>query len=158
MSFEFYRIPVSTSLFTTFLIFQLRQVIFRVFKVHEFFCLHLAYGRWASTCKVTNPTNCNVAILPVATKSLPISPQFSPYDVFLRCNYSTLATRQSRLFFTYYSRSHAFRYRRKNKSSGFYKNLELTTSLLVGVRCYLLLIDHSGNEGRIIFLSCWHEV
>ena len=44
-----------------------------------YFCLYLTYGRWASTCSVTNLTYCNVSILPVVTKYLPISPRFSPF-------------------------------------------------------------------------------
>ena len=33
---------------------------------------------------VTNPTYCNVAVLPEVTKDLPISPLFMPYDFFYR--------------------------------------------------------------------------
>ena len=47
------------------------------------------------TCQVTNPTYCsNVAILPVDTKDLPISPRFSPYIFSSRCNFSTSTTRR----------------------------------------------------------------
>ena len=35
----------------------------------------------------------NVAILPVVTKDLPISPQVLPYDFLSRCKFSTLRTR-----------------------------------------------------------------
>ena len=60
-----------------------------------FVCLFLTtYGRWASTCQVTNPTYCNVAILPVVTKDLLISPQFLPYEFLSRCKFSTLTTHQ----------------------------------------------------------------
>ena len=34
-------------------------------------CLYLTYGRWASTCQVTNPTYCNVAILPAIIRIFP---------------------------------------------------------------------------------------
>ena len=42
---------------------------------------------------LTNPTYwyCNVAILPVVTKDLPISPRFSPEDFLSRCKFSTLS-------------------------------------------------------------------
>ena len=39
--------------------------------------------RRASTCQVANPTCCNVAVLPVVTKDLPISPRFSPLRIFI---------------------------------------------------------------------------
>ena len=44
-----------------------------------------------------------------------------------------------------YPRSHAFRYGRQTTNSALTR-IELTTSALAGVRGYLLLIDHSGNE------------
>ena len=35
-----------------------------------------------------------IAILPVVTKDLPISPRFTPYNFVSRCKFSTLTTRQ----------------------------------------------------------------
>ena len=35
---------------------------------------------------------CNVAMLSVVSKDLPISPRFSPYDVLSRFKFSTLTT------------------------------------------------------------------
>ena len=41
------------------------------------------------------PNDCNVAILPVATKDLlPISPRFSPYEFLSRCKISTFTRRK----------------------------------------------------------------
>ena len=37
----------------------------------------------------------NVAILPVVTKDLPISPRFTPYEFSSRCKFSTLTSRQA---------------------------------------------------------------
>ena len=45
------------------------------------FVLFITYGRWASMCKVTNPTYCDVAILAGVTKDLPISPRLSPSEL-----------------------------------------------------------------------------
>ena len=63
----------------------------------------------------------NVAMLPVVTKDLPISPGFTPYSYVNQW-----------LTFTY-SRSLAFRYERKNTNSGLTR-IELTTSALAGVQ------------------------
>ena len=49
-----------------------------------FFCLYLTYGRWASTCSVTNPTYCTVAILPVITNNIPIFPRVLCLPIFYR--------------------------------------------------------------------------
>ena len=76
-----------------------------------------------------------ITILPVVTKDLPISPRFTPYNFLSRCKFSTLTTRQpsqSWLNFTY-SRSHAFRYERKNTNPTLVR-IELTTSALAGVQ------------------------
>ena len=53
-----------------------------------------------------------------------------------------------------YSRSHAFRYERQNKYSGFHNKIKLTTSALVSVRGYQL--DHSGDEDwySVLVLFC----
>ena len=42
----------------------------------------------------TSHLYCNVAILPMVTKDLPISPRFLPYDFLSPCKFSTLTTRQ----------------------------------------------------------------
>ena len=57
------------------------------------------YGLWALTCQVNSPIYCNVVILPVATKDLPISSRFSPRGFLSRCKFSTLTTRQPMLEF-----------------------------------------------------------
>ena len=54
-----------------------------------------------------------ITILPVVPKDLPISPRFTPYDFLSRCKFGTLQLVNQWLNFTY-SRSHAFRYERKN--------------------------------------------
>ena len=76
-----------------------------------------------------------ITILPMATKDLPISPRFTPYDFLSRCKVGTLTTRQPMVeFYFYYSRSHAFRYERKNTNPTLVR-IEITTSaLLAGVQ------------------------
>ena len=70
-----------------------------------------------------------ITILPVVSKDLPISPQFTPYNFLSRCKSSNITTR-----FTYNSRSHAFCYESKNKNSTLVI-IELTSSaLLAGVQ------------------------
>ena len=54
-----------------------------------------------------------ITILPVVTKDLPISPQFTPYDFYRDASSALLQLVNQWLDFTY-SRSHAFRYERKN--------------------------------------------
>ena len=73
-----------------------------------------------------------ITILPVVTKDLPISPRFTPYNFLSRCKFSTLTTRQPMVEFTY-SRSHAFRYERKNTNPTLVR-IELTTSILADVQ------------------------
>ena len=73
-----------------------------------------------------------ITILPVVTNDLPISPRFTPYNFLSRCKFSTLTTRQPMFNFTY-SRSHAFRYERKNTNPTLVR-IELTTSALAGVQ------------------------
>ena len=65
-----------------------------------------------------------ITILPVVTKDLPIPPQFTPYD-FL----ALLQLVNQWLNFTY-SRSHAFRYERKNTNPTLAR-IELTSSALL---------------------------
>ena len=74
-----------------------------------------------------------ITILPVVTKDVPISPWFTPCDFFisLQVQHSCQLVDQW-LDFTY-SRSHAFRYERKNTNPTLVR-FELTTSALAGVR------------------------
>ena len=74
----------------------------------------------------------NVAILPVVTKDLPISPRFTPYNFYRDASSALLQLVNQWLNFTY-SRSHAFRYERKN-TNPILVRIELTTSALVGVQ------------------------
>ena len=76
-----------------------------------------------------------ITILPVVIKDLPISPRFTPYDFLSRCKFSTLTTRQPTVKF--YSRSHAFRYERKNTNPTLVR-IELTTSAPSRCAGYLL--------------------
>ena len=75
----------------------------------------ITYRRWASTSKVTDLFYCNVAILPVVTKDLSISPRFLPTNVYRDVS-PALFHLNRWLNFTS-SRFHAFRYRRQKKSS-----------------------------------------
>ena len=81
--------------------------------------------------------NCNVAILPEATKDLPISPRFSPYDFFHRnaINSSALSQLVNQWFNFTCSRSHAFRYGRKNENTAL-TGIEPTISAQVDERGY----------------------
>ena len=75
-----------------------------------------------------------ITILPVVTKDLPISPRFTPYNFFYRDASSALLQLVNQwLNFTYYSRSHAFRYERKNTNPTLVR-IELTTSVLADVQ------------------------
>ena len=84
-------------------------------------------------------------ILPVVTKDLPISPRFTPYDFLSRCKFSTLTTRQPMVEF-YLLTFPRFPLRKKEHKSYFGKTRthDFRTSRCAG---YLLLIDHSGDEG-----------
>ena len=81
----------------------------------------------------------------MATKDLPTSPRFLPYDFLLRCKFSsTLTTRQPRVEFTYtpvltLPATLEYYNGRQNKNISFTR-IELTTSallIIVGVRGYL---------------------
>ena len=82
-----------------------------------------------------------ITILPVVTKDLPISPRFTPYIFFYRdANSALLQLVNQWLDFTY-SRSHAFRYERKNTNPTLVR-IELPTSALTS-RCDAdYLLDH----------------
>ena len=73
-----------------------------------------------------------ITILPVVTKDLPISPRFTPYDFYRDASSALLQFVNQWLNFTY-SRSHAFRYERKNAIPTLVR-IELTTSALAGVQ------------------------
>ena len=90
------------------------------------------------------PTYCNIAILPLVTKDLLVSPRFSPYDFLLRCKFSTHTTRQPIVEFCLLL-THALAL---SATKTRIQINELTTSALVGVRGYLL--DHSGDEWLVI--------
>ena len=73
-----------------------------------------------------------ITILPVVTKDLPISPRFTPYDFYRDASSALLHLVNQWLNFTY-SRSHAFRYERKNTNPTLVR-IELTTSVLADVQ------------------------
>ena len=73
-----------------------------------------------------------ITILPVVTKDLPISPRFTPYNFYRDASSALLQLVNQWLNFTY-SRSHAFRYERKNTIPTLVR-IELTTSALAGVQ------------------------
>ena len=75
-----------------------------------------------------------ITILPVVTKDLPISPQFTPYlQFFYRDASSALLQLVNQWLNFTYSRSHAFRYERKNTNPTLVR-IELTTSVLADVQ------------------------
>ena len=75
-----------------------------------------------------------ITILPVVTKDLPISPRFTPYNFLSRCKFSTLVLQLVNQWLNFtYSRSHAFRYERKNTNPTSVR-IELTTSVLADVQ------------------------
>ena len=82
-----------------------------------------------------------ITILPVATKDLPISPRFTPYNFLSRCKFSTLTTRQLMVEF-YLLTFPRFPLRKKEHKSYFGKNRthDFRTS-----RCAGYLLDHSGD-------------
>ena len=73
-----------------------------------------------------------ITILPVVTKDLPISPRFTPYNFYRDASSALLQLVNQWLNFTY-TRSHAFRYERKNTNPTLVR-IELTTSALAGVQ------------------------
>ena len=76
---------------------------------------------------------------------LPISPRFTPSDFFTAMQFQHSSNSSTnRLNFTF-SRSHAFRYERKNTNTTLVR-IELTTSALDS-RCAVYPLDHSGDEG-----------
>ena len=76
-----------------------------------------------------------ITILPVVAEDLSISSRFTPHNFLSRCKFSRLTTRQPMVEFYLLSRSHAFRYGRKNTNNPTLVRIELTTSaLLAGVQ------------------------
>ena len=73
-----------------------------------------------------------ITILPVVTKDLPISPRSTPYIFYRDASSALLQLVNQWLNFTY-SRSHAFRYERKNTNPTLVR-IELTTSVLADVQ------------------------
>ena len=101
-----------------------------------------------------NPINCDVAILLVVTKDLPISPRFSPYDFLSRCKFSSLTTRQPTVE-CYLLALSATDARIQNPAL---TRIELTTFALFS-RCARLTstkrLDHSGTTiNKSIELLC----
>ena len=74
-----------------------------------------------------------ITILPVVTKDLPISPRFTPYNFFIAMLVSALLQLVKQWLDFTYSRSHAFRYERKNTNPTLVR-IELTTSVLADVQ------------------------
>ena len=73
-----------------------------------------------------------ITILPVVTKDLPISPRFT-LTIFYRDASSALLQLVNQWLNFIYSRSHAFRYERKNTNPTLVR-IELTTSALAVVQ------------------------
>ena len=73
-----------------------------------------------------------ITILPVVTKDLPISPRFTSYNFYRDASSALLQLVNQWLNFTY-SRSHAFRYERKNTNPTLVR-IELTTSVQADVQ------------------------
>ena len=79
-----------------------------------------------------------ITILPVVTKDLPISPRFTPYDFFYRDASSAILQLVNQWLNFTYSRSHAFRYGRKNTNpAGKNRTHDFRTS-----RCAGYPLDH----------------
>ena len=76
-----------------------------------------------------------ITILHVVTKDLPISPRFTPYNFFDRDACSALLQLVNQWLNFTYSRSHAFRYERKNQNPTLVR-IELTTSALAAFTFY----------------------
>ena len=87
-----------------------------------------------------------ITILPVVTKDLPISPRFTPYDFLSRCKFSTLTTRQPMVEF-YLLTFPRFPLRKKEHKSYFGK--KRTHDFRSRCAGYLLILDHSGDDGPI---------
>ena len=74
-----------------------------------------------------------ITILPVVTKDLPISSRFTPYNFFIAMQVEHFLQLVNQWLNFTYSRSHAFRYERKNPNPTLVR-IELTTSVLADVQ------------------------
>ena len=97
-----------------------------------------------------------ITILPVATKDLPISPRFTPYNFYCDASSALLLLVNQLLNFTYSrSRSHAFRYKRKNTNPTLVR-IELTNSALAdlsGIKIYTELLKSQAQLDNIKSIS-----
>ena len=86
-----------------------------------------------------------ITILPVVTKNIPISPQFTPYDFLSRCQFNNLTTRQP-MVGVYLPTFPGFPLQKKEHKSYFGKNRthDFRTS-----RCAGYLLDHSSDDGIV---------
>ena len=83
------------------------------------------------------------------TKDPPIYLWFSLYDFLLLCKFSTLTTRQPMVEIYLLSRSLTLSVTEKKENNFcLSQELDLPTSVLAGVRGYLLLKDHSATRDR----------
>ena len=82
-----------------------------------------------------------ITILPAVTEDLPISPQFTPYELSSRCKFSNLTTRQLMTEF-YLLTFPRFPLRKKEHKSCFDKN---RTHGFRTSKCAGYLLDHSGS-------------
>ena len=85
-------------------------------------------------------------------------PRFTPYDFLSRCKFSTLTTLINQWLDFIYSRSHAFRYRKKEQKSCLTR-IELTTSALFFFFLFSSLISLIIADGPHHYHhpSCGHE-
>ena len=83
-----------------------------------------------------------IAILPVVTKDLPVSPRFTPYDFLSRCKFSDLTTRQPMVEFYLLTFPRFPLWKKKHK---FYFGKNRTHDFRTS-RCAGYLLDHSGDE------------
>ena len=93
-------------------------------------------------------------ILPVITTDLPISPRFTSCDIFSRCKFSTLTTRQPMVEF-YLLSFPRFPLRKKEHKPYFGKNRthDFRTS-----RCAGYLLDHSRQSGNLTCVDVKYPV
>ena len=89
----------------------------------------------------------------MVTKDLPISPRFTPYNFYRDASSALLQLVNQWLNFTY-SRSHAFRYERKNTNPTLVR-IELTTSALLAGVCRLPTRPLGRQDLCIVFRSVW---
>ena len=83
-----------------------------------------------------------ITILPVVTKDLSISPRFTPYNFFIAMQVQLLLQLVNQWLNFTNSRSHAFRYERKNTNpTGKNRTHDFRTTS----RCAAYLLDHSGD-------------